>query len=97
MQMHTTENHKPMPKTPAAAVQRVRHLLADTGVRPPGHVFVVHPVATGRHLERVVVSLPLRAKAETQEWYDKLCPILPWACRVTMVGEIGRIEITPRG
>jgi hypothetical protein len=97
MQTYTTTIAKNMPKTPAAATERVRHALADLGVRPLGFAFNVAHVATGRHLERVVVCLPLGHYDEGQAWFDKLRDVLPWGCRVTLVPEIGRIEIAPRG
>jgi hypothetical protein len=97
MQTYTTTTPRAMPKTPAAARDRVRLVLTDIGVRPPGHTFQVHTVATGRHLERVVIPLPIGHLAEAQTWFDKLRDALPWACRVTLIPEVGRIEIEPRG
>jgi hypothetical protein len=97
MQTYTTTAKRSMPKTPAAATDRVRLLMADTGVRPAGYAFNVSHAATGRHLERVIVSVPLGHFEESQTWFNKLRDVLPWACRVTLVPEIGRIEIAPRG
>lgn len=97
MQTYTTTIKRAMPKTPAAASARVRLLMADTGVRPAGHTFNVHHVTTGRHLERVIVSVPFGHLDESQTWFDKLCDLLPWGCRVTLIPEVGRIEIAPRG
>lgn len=97
MQTYTTTAGRSMPKTPATAKDRVRHLLTDIAVRPPDFVFCIQTVATGRHLDRVVVSLPHGSWHEGQEWFTKLCPVLPWSCRVTLIPEIGRIEIEPRG
>jgi hypothetical protein len=97
MQTITTTVKRSMPKTPATASQGVRLALAGLALRPPGFAYNVTHVATGRHLERVIVSLPLAHRDESQAWFDKLVLALPWACRVTLVPEIGRIEIAPRG
>lgn len=97
MQTYTTTSGRAMPKTPATAAQRVRLLLIDTGVRPPEFAFCVKSVATGRHLERVVVALPVGQFAEAATWFAKLCKIMPWVCRLTLIPEFGRIEISPRG
>jgi hypothetical protein len=58
---------------------------------------IVKSVATGRHLERVVVALPVGQFAEAATWFAKLCKIMPWTCRLTLIPEFGRIEISPRG
>jgi hypothetical protein len=97
MRTYTIVAKKRMPTTPALASERVKLVLADLGVRPPGFGFNVHHHATGRHLERVVIALPPSCYAEAEDWFGKLCDALPWACRVTLVPEIGRIEITPQG
>jgi hypothetical protein len=97
MQTYTTTKPKHMPKTPDAAKTRVRHALAEAGVRPLDFPFTIAHVSTGRHLERVIVCLPRGCYDEGQTWFAKLRDVLPWACRVTLIPEIGRIEIAPRG
>lgn len=96
MKSECTTSHAGMPHTAAAAKQRVRHVLAEAALREPGFAYSVTHVATGRHLERVIVLLPFKHFDETEAWFDKLLELLPWACRVTMIPEVGRIEIEPR-
>jgi hypothetical protein len=97
MQTYTITGRRQMPKTPSAAVLGTRHALMDAHVRPDGFRFNITHAATGRRLDRVVVLLPRGEFAEGSRWFDKLHDALPWSCRVTLVPEIGRIEIEPRG
>lgn len=85
-----------MPHTPAAAVQKTRHALIDAQVRPAGFQFNITYAATGRCVDRVVVLLPRGHYDEGERWLARLRDVLPWACRVTLIPEIGRIEIEPR-
>jgi len=98
MDTYTTTAHKSMPKTPETAKRGVQHVLAgiEQDALIPCEPLISH-AATGRHLDRVVVCLPRGHYAKSTIWFDKLRDALPWHCRVTVVPEVGRIEIEPRG
>lgn len=96
MQTTTVQRKAHIPVNSASAVKRLHNVLADTGLRPPGWRFCVAHASTGRHLDRLVVSLPLNHFDEGGSWYATLCEHLPWTCRVTLVPEAGRIEIEPK-
>jgi hypothetical protein len=97
MQTYTLTGRRPMPRTAGNAMNGTRLALLDTGVRPAGFNFGVNHISTGRSLDRVIVTLPMGHFGEGQTWFEKLRTALPWSCRVTLVSDIGRIEIEPRG
>jgi hypothetical protein len=96
METRIIDGRRQMPRTSDTAMRKTRQVLAEAQLRPAGFSFGLNHVSTGKHLDRVLVLLPIHHFDEGQTWLDKLAELLPWSCRLTLVPEIGRIEIEPR-